>query len=116
MSLNGPSLTGLRRVLAEDRNYARIQAEAARGFAARSEDYQISAPAGMRSTLLAEMADGLATLAGNETGSAGAGRGVPVVLAVTATGREAEDLTEALRAFLPADDDRGVPQLGDAAA
>lgn len=45
MSLNGPSLTGLRRVLAEDRNYARIQAEAARGFAARSEDYQISAPA-----------------------------------------------------------------------
>ena len=68
MSLNGPSLTGLRRVLAEDRNYARIQAEAARGFAARSEDYQISAPAGMRSTLLAEMADGLATLAANETG------------------------------------------------
>ena len=41
----------------------------------------------------------------NETGSAGAGRGraVPVVLAVTATGREAEDLTEALRAFLPAE-------------
>ena len=68
MSLNGPSLTGLRRVLAEDRNYARIQAEAARGFAARSEDYQISAPAGMRSTLLAEMADGLTTLAANETG------------------------------------------------
>ncbi|MGO4805591.1 transcription-repair coupling factor [Arthrobacter sp. 2MCAF15] len=98
MSLNGPSLTGLRRVLAEDRNYARIQAEAARGFAGRSEDYQISAPAGMRSTLLAEMADGLATLAGKEAGSP-----VPVVLAVTATGREAEDLTEALRAFLPAD-------------
>ena len=60
MSLNGPSLTGLRRVLAEDRNYARVQAEAARGFAARSEDYQISAPAGLRATLLAEMADGLA--------------------------------------------------------
>ncbi|MFE4228312.1 transcription-repair coupling factor [Arthrobacter sp. NPDC056886] len=103
MSLNGPSLTGLRRVLAEDRNYARVQAEAARGFAARSEDYQISAPAGMRSTLLAEMADGLTTQAANETGAAGAVRPVPVVLAVTATGREAEDLTEALRAFLPAD-------------
>ena len=73
MSLNGPSLTGLRRVLAEDRNFARIQAEAARGFAARSEDYQISAPAGMRSTLLAEMADGLTTHAA-ETGSAGVGR------------------------------------------
>ena len=74
MSLNGPSLTGLRRVLAEDRNYARIQAEAARGFAARSGDYQISAPAGMRSTLLAEMADGLTAHAANETGSAMARR------------------------------------------
>ena len=114
MSLNGPSLTGLRRVLAEDRNYARVRAEASRGFAARSEDYQISAPAGMRSTLLAEMADGLLTLAANKTGAAnetgtssdgGAGGAgpAPVVLAVTATGREAEDLTEALRAFLPSD-------------
>ncbi|MCU1540153.1 MAG: transcription-repair coupling factor, partial [Arthrobacter sp.] len=109
MSLNGPSLTGLRRVLAEDRNYARIQVEAARAFAARSEDYQISAPAGMRSVLLAEMADGLRALAketaresAKETAGAAAG-GAPVVLAVTATGREAEDLTEALRAFLPAD-------------
>ncbi|MGY2743202.1 transcription-repair coupling factor [Arthrobacter sp. UYCu723] len=110
MSLNGPSLTGLRRVLAEDRNYARIRAEAARGFAARSEDYQISAPAGMRSALLAEMADGLRALAevtaeagAAETGSAEDSRRAPVVLAVTATGREAEDLTAALRAFLPAD-------------
>ncbi|MDI3212458.1 transcription-repair coupling factor [Arthrobacter sp. AL12] len=118
MSLNGPSLTGLRRVLAEDRNYARVRAEAARGFAARSEDYQISAPAGLRSALLAEMADGLASLAHNtadnpaddtvDTTAAAAaladgGSLAPVVLAITATGREAEDLTEALRAFLPAD-------------
>ena len=106
MSLNGPSLTGLRRVLAEDRNYARVRAEAARGFAARSEDYQISAPAGLRSALLAEMADGLAALADNTAkhgGQPAAGPPAPVVLAVTATGREAEDLTEALRAFLPAD-------------
>ena len=65
MNLNGPSLTGLRRVLAEDRNYSRVRAEASRGFAARSEDYQISAPAGLRSALLAEMADGLAALAEN---------------------------------------------------
>ncbi len=114
MSLNGPSLTGLRRVLAEDRNFARVRAEAARGFAARSEDYQISAPAGLRSALLAEMADGLTALANNTadadstadstTDSTPEGsRRAPVVLAVTATGREAEDLTEALRAFLPAD-------------
>lgn len=97
MSPNGPSLTGLRRVLAEDRNYARVRAEAARGFAGRSEDYQISAPAGMRSALLAEMADGLTAL------PAGSGALAPVVLAITATGREAEDLTAALRAFLPED-------------
>ncbi|MEC5180209.1 transcription-repair coupling factor [Arthrobacter sp. CG_A4] len=97
MSLNGPSLTGLRRVLADDRNYARVKAEAARGFAVRSEDYQISAPAGMRSALLAEMVDGLTASAVGDTGPA------PVVLAVTATGREAEDLAAALRAFLPAE-------------
>ncbi|HSO17196.1 MAG TPA: transcription-repair coupling factor, partial [Arthrobacter sp.] len=114
MSLNGPSLTGLRRVLAEDRNYSRVRAEASRGFAARSEDYQISAPAGLRSALLAEMADGLSALAENtadntadnsaaSTAEAGGSALAPVVLAITATGREAEDLTEALRAFLPAD-------------
>ncbi|MFF2030181.1 transcription-repair coupling factor [Arthrobacter sp. NPDC058192] len=96
MSLNGPSLTGLRRVLAEDRNYARVRSEASRGFAARSEDYQISAPAGLRATLLAEVADGLSALAEGSSDAA------PVVLAVTATGREAEDLAEALRAYLPA--------------
>ena len=77
MSLNGPSLTGLRRVLAEDRNYARIQAEAARGFAGRSEDYQISAPAGLRPALLAEMADGLAGTAGKRRPAAGARPGAP---------------------------------------
>ncbi|WP_458113690.1 transcription-repair coupling factor [Arthrobacter sp. R1-13] len=95
MSLNGPSLTGLRRVLAEDRTFARVQAEAARSFDDRSEDYQISAPSGLRAALLAEMADGLA--------KQGANGNAAIVLAVTATGREAEDLTEALRAYLPAD-------------
>ena len=38
------------------------------------------------------------------------------VLAVTATGREAEDLVAALRSLLPPDERRGVPGLGDAAA
>ncbi|MDJ0319671.1 transcription-repair coupling factor [Pseudarthrobacter sp. PS3-L1] len=85
-----PSLDGLRRALAADSTFARVRAEAARGFEVRGQDYQISAPAGLRATLLAEMADGLAL-----AGTAG------VVLAVTATGREAEDLTASLRAFLP---------------
>jgi transcription-repair coupling factor (superfamily II helicase) len=98
MSLNGqsqhgPSLNGLRRVLAGDVTFARVQAEAARGFAVRGQDYQISAPAGLRAVLLAEMAEGLKPDGGTPA----------VVLAVTATGREAEDLTAALRAYLPAD-------------
>ncbi len=53
MSLNGPSLTGLRRVLAEDKTFARVQAEASRPFTVRSEDYQLSAPAGTAAALLA---------------------------------------------------------------
>lgn len=90
------SLNGLRRALAEDKTFARVRTEAQRPFSARSTDYQISAPNGMRAVLLAEMADGLAALE-TETGS------TPVVLAVTATGREAEDLTAALASYLPAE-------------
>ena len=97
----GPSLAGLRRVLAEDRTFARVKAEAERGFDVRGQDYQISAPAGLRAALLAEMADGLAAAAPQrERPTAGSPQ---MVLAVTATGREAEDLTAALRAYLPAD-------------
>lgn len=96
-STHGPSLDGLRRALAADQTFARVRAEAARGFAVRGQDYQISAPAGLRAVLLAEMADGIAAGAGHDDGGSG------VVLAVTATGREAEDLTAALRAYLPAD-------------
>ncbi|WP_171058953.1 MULTISPECIES: transcription-repair coupling factor [unclassified Arthrobacter] len=98
-SKTAPSLDGLRRALAADQTFARVRAEAARGFEVRGQDYQISAPAGLRPLLLAEMADGLAAAAGegHDDGRPG------VVLAVTATGREAEDLTAALRAYLPAD-------------
>lgn len=95
---HGPSLDGLRRVLAADQTFARVRAEAARGFSVRGQDYQISAPAGLRAVLLAEMADGL-TAAAQQSDGAEPG----VVLAVTATGREAEDLAAALRAYLPAD-------------
>ncbi|WP_066286237.1 transcription-repair coupling factor [Arthrobacter sp. B6] len=97
----GPPLDGLRRVLAEDQSFARVRAEAARGFDVRGQDYQISAPAGLRAVLLAEMADGLA--AAGDAGGTSDGGNPAVVLAVTATGREAEDLTAALRAYLPAD-------------
>ncbi|CAM3161140.1 Transcription-repair-coupling factor [Arthrobacter ulcerisalmonis] len=95
----GPSLDGLRRALAPDQSFSRVRAEAARGFAGRGQDYQVSAPAGLRPVLLAEMVDGLAAGELDAPGVAGPG----VVLAVTATGREAEDLCAALRAYLPAD-------------
>ncbi|MGG5172023.1 transcription-repair coupling factor [Pseudarthrobacter sp. J1738] len=87
-----PALSGLRAALDADPSFARVRSEAARGTA-RSEDYRIAAPAGLRAALLAEMADGLDALDG---GAAGA-----VVLAVTATGRESEDLAAALSAYLP---------------
>lgn len=94
------SLDGLRRALGEDRTFARVRPEASRAFTERSSDYQISAPAGLRAALLAEMADGLAS----QDLEARA-----VVLAVTATGREAEDLTAALAAYLPADSVAAFP-------
>ncbi|MBO1266476.1 transcription-repair coupling factor [Arthrobacter cavernae] len=84
--------------MAEDSSFARVRPEAAKDFGNRSTDYQISAPTGMRAALLAEMADGLA-----------AQEGAPVVLAVTATGREAEDLTAALAAYLPAESVAAFP-------
>ena len=93
------SLNGLRAALAEDKSYSRLRAHAARVPAKRSQDLEIGAPQGMRAALLAEMVDGLAEAhdgaAGNTAGA------TPVVLAVTATGREAEDLAAALRSYLP---------------
>lgn len=83
------ALTGLRAALAADPSYARVRTYASKGFDDRSQDLQVAAPAGLRAALVTEMVDGLST--------AGAG----IVLAVTATGREAEELTGALRAYLP---------------
>ncbi|NVM99916.1 transcription-repair coupling factor [Arthrobacter sp. SDTb3-6] len=88
------SLNGLRTALAGDPIFARVRANAAADHARRSPDLAFSAPSGMRPVLLAEVADGLAAAT-----APGAGPGV--VLAVTATGREAEDTVAALRSFLP---------------
>jgi len=88
------SLNGLRTALAGDPLFARVRASAAADHAERSPDLQFSAPSGMRPVLLAEVADGLAAAK-----ALGGGRGV--VLAVTATGREAEDTVAALRSYLP---------------
>ncbi|MGP5226437.1 MULTISPECIES: transcription-repair coupling factor [Micrococcaceae] len=83
------ALTGLRAALAADPSYARVRTYASKGFDDRSQDLQVAAPAGLRAALVTEIVDGLS--------AAGTG----IVLAVTATGREAEELTGALRAYLP---------------
>ncbi|GAA1356356.1 transcription-repair coupling factor [Arthrobacter rhombi] len=82
------ALTGLRAALAADPSYARVRTYASKDFSARSQDLEVAAPAGLRAALVTEVVDGLA-----------AGQGI--VLAVTATGREAEELVGALRAYLP---------------
>ena len=87
------SLAGLRTALSADPIFARVRAFAGADPATRSADIAFSAPAGMRPVLLAEMADGLAERSGS--GPQG------VMLAVTATGREAEDTVAALRSYLP---------------
>ena len=89
------SLNGLRIALEEDAAFAKVRQHAAKPHAERSQDLQFGAPSGLRSALLAEMAEGLAAAPSLD------GRD-PVVLAVTATGREAEDLVAALGAYLPA--------------
>ncbi|WP_041684810.1 transcription-repair coupling factor [Renibacterium salmoninarum] len=89
-------LNGLRAALREDPSIARVRAHAEREHAKRSEDLQIGAPNGLRAPLLAEVAEGLAAAQAN-------GDHAGVVLAVTATSRESEDLVAALRAYLPED-------------
>ncbi|MDO5754526.1 transcription-repair coupling factor [Arthrobacter sp.] len=95
------SLAGLRSALSQDPSFARVRTFAAADPASRSADVAFSAPAGMRAVLLAEAADGLAEAAANIASSANAAGRSGVVLAVTATGREAEDTVAALRSYLP---------------
>ncbi|GLB67889.1 transcription-repair coupling factor [Arthrobacter mangrovi] len=90
------SLNGLRTALAEDKSFGRVRTQASRPAGERSEDLQIGAPPGLRAALLAEMVEGLEGIAAD-------GGQAPVVLAVTATGREAEDLAAGLRCYLPAE-------------
>jgi transcription-repair coupling factor (superfamily II helicase) len=81
------SLTGILHVLADDPAIATLIDAARQG---RAPELDVTAPPGLRAPLVAGVAAAAPT---------GAGR---PVLAVTATGREAEDLAAALRCFLPA--------------
>ncbi|MDP5227303.1 MULTISPECIES: transcription-repair coupling factor [Arthrobacter] len=85
-------LAGVRTVLGEDPAFGNLRVSAAQGTR-RSDDYHLGAPSGLNPVIVAELVDGLKD-----------GEGQAVVLAVTATGREAEDLAAALRAYLPAEE------------
>ncbi|MDQ0708068.1 transcription-repair coupling factor (superfamily II helicase) [Arthrobacter woluwensis] len=99
-------LAGIRTVLAEDPAFGNLRVSAAQGTR-RSDDFHLGAPSGLNPVVIAELVDGLKEL-DSERPDAGAGSSVgtapAVVLAVTATGREAEDLAAALRAYLPEDE------------
>ncbi|NYE96585.1 transcription-repair coupling factor (superfamily II helicase) [Psychromicrobium silvestre] len=91
-------LNGLRSSLREEPSIARVRREAARAHAQRSTDLQIGAPNGLRAPLLAEIAEAMpeaSSIEGQTASSPG------VLLVVTATSRESEDLVQALRAYLP---------------
>ncbi|MEH0110254.1 transcription-repair coupling factor [Tersicoccus sp. MR15.9] len=95
------SLTGLRTALADESGVARL-ARLSRAGADAPESLEISAPAGLRAALLAELVTGMADAGdGPRPGDTDAGR-APVALAVTATDREANDLVDALSCYLPA--------------
>lgn len=84
------ALHGLRTALRNDTSFSRVSTNAATSYAARANELEIAAPAGMRAVLTAETAE---ALRGKVKGG--------IVLAVTATGREAEELVAALHSFLP---------------
>ena len=84
------ALHGLRSALRADTSFSRVHSNAATGYATRANQLEIAAPTGMRPVITAE------TLEALQSKVPGA-----VVLAVTATGREAEDLSAGLRSYLP---------------
>ncbi|GAB3846881.1 transcription-repair coupling factor [Nesterenkonia populi] len=84
------ALSGLRTALSSDSSYSRVASAAQHPAGQRTEELQIAAASGLRPALIAEAAHSL------RTAHSGA-----VVLAVTATEREAEELVSSLGAFAP---------------
>ncbi|WP_367404339.1 transcription-repair coupling factor [Kocuria marina] len=107
------SLTGLLTALSEDRSFANIRAQAARPLAERSTETIISATDGLRAPVLAQIARGLTDGAGAASSPDGAedgsARPTPILLAVTATGREAEELQAGLASYVSAEQIANFP-------
>lgn len=89
-------LQGLLAVVEKDASYGAIKACAALPLAERPDEFVVGAPDGARPPLLASLA--------NVVNNGDAIEGTRVVLAVTATDREAEELLAALEAYLPAEE------------
>ncbi len=90
------TLSGLLDALSAERSFANIRTQAALPPGERSPETVISAPDGMRAVLTAQIRRAL-----DDAPAPVEGQSPPVVLAVTATGRESEDLAAALAAYLP---------------
>ena len=90
------TLSGLLAALGAERSFANLRTQAGLPPGERSAETVISAPDGMRAVLTAQLRGAL------DDAPAPAGSRAPVLLAVTATGRESEDLAAALGAYLPA--------------
>ncbi|GAB3190926.1 transcription-repair coupling factor [Nesterenkonia suensis] len=84
------ALSGLRTALAAHSSYGRVAAAASHPAGERTAELQIAATSGLRPALVAEIAE---TLRGPEAAG--------VLLAVTATDREADDLATSLRSYAP---------------
>ena len=84
------ALSGLSDALAANSSYARVGAAASHSAVERTDELQIAATSGLRPAVLAEIAQNLRRA--EEQG---------VVLAVTATDREADELATSLGAFAP---------------
>lgn len=84
------ALHGLRSALRADISFSRVHSNAATNYAVRANELEIAAPTGMRPVITAEIIESLQSKV-----SAG------LVLAVTATGREAEELVAGLQSYLP---------------
>ena len=88
------SLTGLADILAQEPSLATVRAQAGVRPAERSAETVISVADGMRPVLISQL------LAGLRSAPASDGQ-QPVLLVVTATGREAEELEQQLPAWAP---------------
>ncbi|MFF0904427.1 UNVERIFIED_CONTAM: transcription-repair coupling factor [Kocuria sp. CPCC 205316] len=92
------TLSGLLAALGAERSFANLRTQAGLPPGERSAETVISAPDGMRAVLTAQLRGAL------DDAPAPADFRPPVLLAVTATGRESEDLAAALGAYLPAEE------------